>query len=277
MSSTYEPDVLDNPLLGLFFGTETIGETTPMVTNQPIRVMHAPSHVGEFVEQECQSIKKLSPDIVGRTEMDPGQHSNVPVMRRVMDNYKILAMDKGEHSQEVPIGVKNEPHMRVDSAQTYRLSRSLPGGGIGEDRWMNLVLFTYHGAPMFHAATHWNAALQDRVTGAIHTGPRVRAMEGAFHTMYNVLEKVKREREGFITGDFNYRKPRLASLWEFSPQALFTALHMKWFEDGLDYLAWSKGLKETSPVRVISAGTMLNRSDHPWLIGHFVGKDMHHA
>lgn len=276
MTSTYEPDVLDNPILGLFFGTDTTGDKQPMASNQPIRIMHAPSHVGEFVQQECESIKKLSPDVVGRTEMDPGQHSNVPVMRHVMDNYHVLAMDKGEHSQEVPIAIKQQPHVKVESAQTYRLSHSLPGGGIGEDRWMNLVLYTYYDAPMFHAATHWNAAIQDRVTGAVHHDARARAMEGAFHTMLKVLEPITREREGSVTGDFNYRKPRVAQLWEFSPQALFTALHMKWYEDGLDYLSWTRGLKQTSPVRVIPQGTMLNRSDHPWLIGHFVGKD-HHA
>lgn len=275
MTSTYEPDALDNPLLSLFFGTDTAGDVSPMVSNQPIRVMHAPSHVGEFVDQECQSIKQLSPDTVGRTEMDPGQHSNVPIMRRIMDNYHVIAEDKGEHSQEIPIGIKNQGHVKVESGNTIRLSHSLPGGGIGEDRWMNLVLYKWYGSPMFHCSTHWNAAIQDRVTGAIHHDARARAMEGAFNIMLKHLSPIVREREGFITGDFNYRSPRLAKLWEFSPQALFTALHMKWYEDGLDYLAWTNGVKQTSPVRVIPSGSMLNKSDHPWLIGHFVGKERH--
>lgn len=274
-TGVYEPSQYDNPALGIFFGVLNIEGTD----NQPMRIMHAAAHTGRNYVKSCHSINKLSPLSVGRTEMSAGGNEGIKIMHKEMPDYRITAVDKGGHSLENPIGLRAKGDDKTDlvSGNVYKLSDKIPDHlgeypGIGNDRWMTVEIFHHYGAEYFHAATHWNAGIQSRVNGAILPNARAHAMIGAFHTMLNVLEPLtKRCAGGFITGDFNYRRPHIAELWDYSPQKLFQQLGMKWHEEGIDYIAWTHSIRQSAPIRVIKPGG-INPDDHPWLIGHFVQK-----
>jgi len=268
--SEYIPSTLDIPLLGLFFGTTSDPTGSD---SQPMRIMHAPSHVNQHVDSELESIYKINPLSVGRTEMDPGRTSNVPAMRRILHGYSVHTANIGPHSQEVPIGLRMDDDVTDVHSHVTQLSQDL-GKGIGNDRYMTVVLFARKGSEYFHIQTHWNAGIQAKGTGAILNNDRVKAMEKAFHIMvHEASGLIAQGREGFISGDFNYRRPPIAQLWDCSPQKLYSTLGMHYHEEGIDYIGWTKGMRQSAPVRVIARGTRINQSDHPWLVGHFVRKN----
>lgn len=242
-----------------------------------MRVMHCPTHTGENVQFNLNSVNTLRPTVVGFTEMY--RPESVRLAQISLTGYQVCSQDRGGHSQENLVAVKVKSPLRpfgasVQTHRTVRLSTNIPGPGTGNDRWMNVVRFTHRGTNYAHIATHWNASIQNRNTGLvnIHTNDRAFAMVHAFHVMDRTIAALKVEqREIFVTGDFNYRKydtPEFR-LWEYSPQKLFQKNGLEFFEQGLDYLAWSTGVRLRSDIRVIPTTDPLNGSDHPWLVGEF--------
>jgi hypothetical protein len=239
-----------------------------------VKIMHCPQHMGENLARNLATVRELGPLSVGFTELDMGRTDFTDAVIRGLPKHEILAPDRGEHSREVPIALRRGARTTLERVELIRLSRDLPGPGIGNDRWMNVVRFTHRGSPYFHVATHWNAAIQDRATGRMRQNARVEATVTASQLLLTEVGQLIAEgREGWVTGDFNYRVHQKPSfrLWEHSPQACFTELGMTWVDDGLDYLAWTSGvaLRAGKRVETIAPGTAGNGSDHPWLVGSF--------
>lgn len=67
-----------------------------------------------------------------------------------------------------------------------------------------------------------------------------------------------------IVGDFNY--PNVEDGRQYAPRALFESLGMNFIARGIDWIAWSKGLKREK-IRVIAKAK--NGQDHPWVEGTF--------
>jgi hypothetical protein len=239
-----------------------------------MKIMHCPQRMGENLARNLATVRQLRPLSVGFTELDLGPKDATAALTQGLPDHEILAPDRGEHSREVPIALRRGPATDLERVELIKLSRDIPGGGIGNDRWMNIVRFTHRGHPYFHVATHWNAAIQDPATGKMKKNERVEATVTASQRLVTeVGELIAEGREGWVTGDFNYRVHRKPGfrLWEHSPQTCFTTLGMTWFADGLDYLAWTSGLASRAGkgVESIAPGTAGNGSDHPWLVGRF--------
>lgn len=239
-----------------------------------MKIMHCPQRMGANLALNLETVREIAPLSVGFTELDLGQSDFTDELAAALTTYQVLAPDRGQHSREVPIALRRSPKTQLDGVELVQLSADLPGPGIGNDRWMNVVRFQHRGDPYFHIATHWNAALQNRMTGRVLEGPRVRATETASRLLLTAVSQLREEgREGWVTGDFNYRVHHTPGfqLWEHSPQTVFTKINMAWFADGLDYLAWTPGLRlrKNHPIQVLKRDTENNRSDHPWLVGFF--------
>jgi len=268
--------ILDNPFLGIFFGSQNQSTATAIGgSNQPMRIMHAPSHINKDLVKSLKSIERINPVAFGRTEMHIGD--SIAVMRRELGGKYRICIDSNPHpnSQENPIGLRRQNDIHFQSSKLFQLSENIPGKGWGNDRWLNIVKFTYYGDPYFYMATHWNAVLQHRPLGQLIDGPRTTAMIRAYQIIKREGELLLKEgRQGYLSGDFNYFHPHAGvPLWKYSPQNLFMDLNMKFHEEGVDYLGWTAGLHQTSPIRVIRKGTQIDPSDHPWIVGHFARKE----
>lgn len=239
-----------------------------------MRVMHAPQHVGQNIAHNARAVRALAPRSVGFTELDGGgRHASVSIVRKGLGPlYRLgVARHDASHSQEVPVAVRRTRRFRVTLVDAFQLSDDLPGKGIGNDRWMTIVEYERRGLlktrKYVHIATHWNAALQNRETGELLRSDRVRTMAESAGPLLEVA--IRRYLAAgftvFVTGDFNYRRPRLGvKLWYWSPQEIFTRCGLAHREDGLDYIAWSRDMR-LAKYTVIRPGAV-NKSDHPWLI-----------
>lgn len=248
-----------------------------------MKVMHCPQHVGEHLAENLRTVAREHPLTVGFTEVDLGPRDFIGVIEQGLPGYRVCAPDRGQHSREVPIALREDPHTEFERVQLISLSEDLPGPGTGNDRWMNIVRFRHRGHPYFDIATHWNAAIQDMSTGKMHHNNRVAATVDASRLLSLHLQVLQHGegREGWVHGDFNYRSMNLAAgwalndseLWRYAPQRVFDSAGLGWYENGLDYLAWTRGLRRTGDVRVIPRLSAANMSDHPWLVGTFERRD----
>jgi hypothetical protein len=193
-----------------------------------------------------------------------------------MLDYIIHTDDKGGHSREIPIAFKKQRRYFVERDRLVKLSNDL-GPGIANDRWLNILefrrrsMFGRNQFGYFHMNTHWNAAIQDRPTGRIKDVARARAMNLAGARLENEIKRMlSAGREGFVTGDFNYRGEKQASEdWYWSPENIFERTRMHYRNVGLDWIAWTNGMVRLGPIEVIQPNEGGNQSDHPWLIGNF--------
>ena len=239
-----------------------------------MKIMHCPQHMGQNLSRNLETVRELAPLSVGFTELDLGKTDLIGTLSAGLSGYQVLAPDRSQHSREVPIALRSSVVTQLERVELIQLSHDIPGPGTGNDRWMNIVRFRHQENPYFHVATHWNAAIQDRETGKMNDNPRVDAAVTASRLLLTEVTQLLEEgREGWVTGDFNYRVHNTPGfqLWEHSPQSCFTKLAMTWFEDGLDYMAWTAGLqlRKNSQVEILERGTDRNGSDHPWLVGRF--------
>lgn len=240
-----------------------------------LRVMHCPQHMLTAVEHNAHSVNAIKPDTVGFTELDAGPSSGITTLRRVLSGYRVCTSPPGAgHSQEIPIALRNGSILglvlnRYSSTEVHKISPDVPGPGTGNDRYVTIVRFSRPFYRAAHVATHTNAAIQNRNTGALLNSERTRVTAKAMSLIEEQVHKlINEKRQVVITGDFNYRTHTTPgfTLWEHSPQLTFRRLNMHFHEEGLDYVAWTPGLRLRRPVRVIPASTLINASDHPWLV-----------
>jgi hypothetical protein len=246
-----------------------------------MKIMHCPQHMGEGLAAGLRTVAKEHPLAVGFTELDLGPRDFIGELRKGLPGYRICAPDRGQHSREVPIALREGPRTQLERNTLVQLSEDLPGNGTGNDRWMQIVRFQHAGHPYFDVAVHWNAAIQNMRTGAMLHNDRVPATVDAARALLHHVWILQAEgRQGWVHGDFNYRSMNPAEgwnlsddeLWQWSPQACFKKLGLRSFETGLDYLAWTEGLRLTADPRIIERGTSENPSDHPWIVGTFERK-----
>lgn len=235
-----------------------------------MRAMYCPQHVGVQVENNARRAAKSRARSIGFTEIDKGPVDDVSKLRRAMPGYTLYAPDKGQHSREVPIALRKNPLIKA-SASSIQVSKDL-GPGISNDRWMTILTWQFRASKRktAHINTHWNAAIQDRPTGRLKASARSKAMNNAGRRLEAVIRLLLMQGyDVIVTGDFNYRSDKDASrAWYYSPENIFKRTGLKWHNDGLDWIAWSKGLKKKN-IKTIQPGHDGNRSDHPWFIGDF--------
>jgi len=241
--------------------------------------------MGDNLEHNLRSIAGLRPTWAGLTEQDAGRVTTfLRIKATVGALYRILSHDRGGHSQECPILFKRTRRIfwRITRNYAIQISDDLGEAGIANDRWMNLVEAERRGIwrrrsrpKLLLIWTHWNAAIQDRRTGDPLTHlPRWQAMnDKAGPFLEAAIRSGQAEgRDVIVGGDFNYRVGAKSGNWYYAPENIFKRCRMKFHHEGLDYLAWSRGLRHDG-VHVVmpnpSNPQALNRSDHPWLYADF--------
>jgi hypothetical protein len=229
--------------------------------------MHAPQHVGHFIGHNLASVHRIRPRSVGFTEMDPGHKSPVPQMKHALPGYRICTDTHGQgpHSQEVPIAVRTGRHHQVLTHRVVSLSPKVGRLGVANDRWMTITEQQHWRLKLAHIALHLNAGIQDQHTGKMHPLKRTRVTEDAVRRVETAIGILtKRGFEVVVTGDWNWRDHGVP--WDSSPLAVAQRNHMHAYGNGLDWILWTRGLKQQGKVRVIPRETPENRADHPWLV-----------
>ena len=239
-------------------------------------IMHAPQHIGEHLDANLSAVAGMRPLVAGFTELDPGRRSVMPTARRILSRYDVLTDDEGTagpHSQEVAVAVRRGRFVKVESSHVIKLAGKVGELGIGNDRYMTVVRFKRFGKRYGYIQTHWMAALQDRATGNVNVrgNRRAAAMVSAAEKLEAQIRVLIAEgRQVIVAGDFNYRlhKGSEFKLWDHSPAAIFERLNMPYRAVGLDWMAWTRGLRLMG-FTSLPAGKAPNLSDHPWLVGRF--------
>lgn len=234
-----------------------------------LRFAHCPQHIGQQTTANGVGIRSLNPFSAGLTEMDHGPTTSIPKMKKALGvRYRVHSVDKGQHSQENCLVTRRRPLWVVASTQVVQVSKDL-GPGIANDRWMIVQKRRRNGGnrrKVAHIATHWNAAIQDRNSGIRFDHRRAIAMDAAGRILESTIRSLKDEGyQVVVTGDFNYRVKGGSDNWKYAPENIFHRQNMRVVRDGLDYLAYTKGLKAEN-TRVIKAGHGPNHSDHPWIV-----------
>lgn len=242
-----------------------------------MKAMQAAQHIHEHAEQNMRTILALGPRSVGLTEMSAGPNdtASLDIAREILGpaGYTICtADDGGDHCHEVPVAFRAGRLYVIDQTTVTELSPNLPGDGLGNDRHLTIVRFHNRltGRKGAHAHTHWNAGLQGP-HGNMLDNDRVKAAEVGSERMEHALQELLfgEGRDVQVTGDFNWRlhdNDKGFHVWTHSPKAMFDRLGLTYVTSGLDWMAWSKGIKRVGTTQVIPPGHEGNGSDHPWIV-----------
>lgn len=239
-----------------------------------LTILHAPQHMSAGLLKNLDTILALNPTIADLTEQDAGDHDNLDLIKaKVGHKYHVLSGPKGPgRARENVILVRKRPWRKITGVFHYTLSEFIPaaGGnpGIGCDRHMIVVEYLDWGrVKKAHVATHWNAVIQNKATGALLDIPRAQAMQKAGTLLEQVLRGLK-SRGFYVTGgaDFNFRDlGSQARSWRYAPHNIFVATRYTFWNHGLDYQWWTPNLAPLTQT-TIQPGTQGNYSDHPWLL-----------
>lgn len=239
-----------------------------------MRVLHAPQHMFEALEENLATIRRMRPTIAVLTEQDAGRRDSVARVRALVgDRYQVCAAPAdSSHSRELIVLLRKAPGRRVEFVDVAQLSPDL-GPGIANDRHMVTVRWSGRLiGKVAHVATHWNAAIQN-ADGTLKEEPRAQHMDKtAAPELESLLEQLAAEGRR-VTGDadFNWKdahdRPR-AREWTNAPARLLERAGYRFRSVGLDWVWWSAGLR-LKRFTVIPAGTGGNHADHPWLHAHF--------
>lgn len=239
-----------------------------------MKIGHFPQHIGVQTEHNLKAEKSLGLRSVGHTEMDPGNHSLIPLMRKVMHPVTVCTDDGGnlgQHSQETVIAAREDSVHRVEDHYVKHLSPNM-GGGPHQDRYMTVVKWRkyWRGKPTrrkwAHIAVHLSFGSQDPRTGRTRSTTIADAYVKAVKRIEAEIDSLVADGyEVVVSGDWNWRQ-HPGVTWAYSPPAVAARHHMAIYSDGLDHVMWTRGLVRVTPVKVYAKGTAFNRSDHPWIV-----------
>lgn len=234
--------------------------------------LHAPQHMFAALEANLDTIARLRPTTAVLTEQDAGKHDSVArVRKRLGRKYHVLAAKADpSHSREIIVLLRRQRGRRVENVKVDRLSRDF-GPGVGNDRVMVVVRWHDWRGLAATIGTHWNAAIQNKETGALLDISRAQVMTEAGKALEEVLNELEEEGRR-VTGsaDFNYRDGLPKSHeWRYAPSNIFRRTDTRAIIRGLDYLWWTPKTLTKRKERIIEAGTGGNHSDHPWIIATF--------
>lgn len=239
------------------------------------KIGHFPTHVNKFVEHNQHAAKNQDCKSSGFTEMDPGTGTHIPEMEKIWGPDYVIATDLGEnlgpHSQEVPI-VAQKSGMKPLPSKVVQLHASLPGGGVGQDRYLTIQPFVgrvFKRRKWVDMQTHLMAAIQGS-NGALHWGDpeaqyRIRAnIEAMQKIEAEIRQYIALGYEVTIKGDFNWFDSKHHP-WRYSPKAMAERLNMKFVTSKLDWVMWTNGLQKIDQ-HIFPMHGQIDKADHDWII-----------
>lgn len=132
---------------------------------------------------------------------------------------------------------------RYEGHGGYRVTDTIEGDKFGPARWITWCRGLVDGHQLVHIDTHINAQIQNRTTGALHSGPRV---DEARKHMRALVREIRRQRadgwDPVVTLDSNYaRRDGQRRLWRHSPHRAFPRAGLLYLPRHIDGIAVPKG------------------------------------
>lgn len=136
---------------------------------------------------------------------------------------------------------------------------------IAPERWLVFTVDMLNGKPLAHISIHPHAVVRDADDWASDRGKKYRdAMNELRTVVLELREEYGDDLDIVVTGDLQYRQTDPARVR--SPKHIFRDLDLSWIAVGIDWMAYSEGLKLVDTVVV---PTEVNGQDHPWIEGTF--------
>lgn len=248
-----------------------------------MRFAHASMKQGRNIKQCGEALARLLVDAATVTEMDNGHRHfwgelQAGLGKRYSVHYIKQQTKEVNRSAEVGVVWRKRRLWRVVGEHVESLSPDLGQSSKGLDnaRYMYVVTFGRRSLRSRKRivryktiiATHWNGGLQDMYGNVRVDLPRVRWMAGiAAPVLQSTIAAQRRAgREVHVGMDSNYWTPAGGDKWKWAPGRIATRTGMAIASRHVDYLMWSRNMKQVGTMEVIKPGTDGNHSDHAWLI-----------
>ena len=131
---------------------------------------------------------------------------------------------------------------------------------IAPARYLSYTVDRVDGQPLAVIGIHPNAAVKDHWNSDRAEEYR-QSMRVLVKTVRYLRRKYGRTLDVIIVGDLNH--PDEPASREWAPVDVFLKLNMDSVNRGVDWIAWSAGLRKVGPATVISEDE--NGQDHPWI------------
>lgn len=221
-------------------------------------------------ERDAKKLASYNVDVAGIQE---GHSGNVGAIKRTInDKYRTIVGGVAIEKQDSAVVINRKHH--ILKWWVRQISKRSQAENIGMPRTATAVRFKSEKKVWTVINTHTNAAVQNRTTG--EPLPlrirRVAEFVAGMIILEAMIRKAKKDSNYVVlTGDLNYRVRQAGKpVWKFSPEDLFRRTKMDFFNQGLDYIAWSRNLEKKGPANVIDASE--HGGDHPWIIVDLVPK-----
>lgn len=229
--------------------------------------MIAPMKVGKETDQGLRFIKRQKADVAGTTEMDPGGHSLMPMMRMIFGLlYHIFTKDVGPHSEEIPLA-KRRTFGRKTKFFLHQISPNLEGPGTGNDRYLAELWVRRRGRTLVFFLVHTNAVVQNHDPhspnyGDFFDNERWEVSKDAWDFIANRISLAQAEADGIVfMGDVNVLPVGEGLTDAHSPYVILGKLGFRVDNERVTILA-SWRLRRAGALEVIPVGHPGWPSDH---------------
>lgn len=218
--------------------------------------------------KDLEFIKSFNADVIGMQEA----HNRIDLIVKSLKGYDAFYPDEANFfkDKEAPVFLKKQGTEYLGDFSYVIAEAALPDK-IAPRRWLTGVRWKQDGKQNVLLNCHLHAVVQNRTTGKpLKRG--IKRIQEYIKSIKEIEEEINAQlRDGYnviVCGDLNYRKYNVPGFryWRYSPQKMFARTGLKYHQHGLDYVAWSSGLKKVS-IRMIPKER--TGSDHPWTIANF--------
>lgn len=171
-----------------------------------MRFVVAPMKDGTSTESSLRFLRKLRARVYTLTEMDLGQTDNVGLAQRVFGRlyHAYFNRDLGAHSAEIPLLLRRLG-AKVLHFKLIPLSPAVPGGGVGNDRYLSVLRFRVWGRVWTVLGTHIDARIQNHdpkspVYGNFFLNQRWYVTQKAVEIIENEIVEAKRVSDAILFG-----------------------------------------------------------------------------
>lgn len=231
---------------------------TPRV--KTFKILHAPLHGASATKAEVKAALNRK-GVVGVSLTEAyrldGFLRRQTAWRAVMGNKTKDARGRMVRRNDVLLTRRFRKH--IDSGVVKVANESDPLK-IAPERWLAWSIDNVHGRPLLHVTLHPHAAVRDR-----WDSDRAREFRRSLHALQTFIRTMRSEHGAdldiVISADMNYPNVPDGNR-HFTPRNVFDRLDLDFVVDGIDWVAYSKGLRVVDST-VIPKGS--NGQDHPWI------------
>lgn len=224
------------------------------------KLLHAPLHGVDATRAEMQ--RALSrPGVIGVAFSEAYRHGGYlgkrPLWRAVMGSGRKKDARGRLVERDVILAVRRY-RRNLARGIVFASPASTPLK-IAPERYITWTIDNFQGRPLAMIGIHPNAAVRrnwrsDRAKAYRKSMQELHLLVGRLRAQYG------HDLDIAILGDMNY--PEVTDGREWTPRWTFNDLGLDWIDEGIDWVAYSSGLKVVSKRKI---PTRVNGQDHPWL------------